>query len=423
MPQTIGATDSDVEGLVDFARPALGLAKFFPVRLNLAAPRWNSLPTATARSAGKQEGKSMFVSRWSTIAAVAAVGIGLGAISPPPAQAQTYSITNLVSDGSVPAVTTDPSLINPWGISYAPGNPFWVSDNNSGVSTLYDGSGNKIPLTVNIPPPRGLTGLGTPTGQVFNSSPHVFRISSGGKIGKSVFIFDTEDGVIAGWSPSVDFANAVVAVDNSSEGAVYKGLAIGSVGGRYFLYAANFRAGDVEMFDGRFHLVRTLKDPTVPKDYSPFNTQVLGGNLYVTFAKTNKVRHDDVSGPGHGFVDVFGLDGSFKQRLVSHGALNSPWGLAIAPAGFGAFAGDLLVGNFGDGWINAYDPATGAYKGPLLDQNGAPIAIGDLWGLIVGGGGASGDPNTVYFAAGVSGEAHGLFGSLTLAAGGAGPAH
>ena len=170
------------------------------------------------------------------------------------------------------------------------------------------------------------------------------------------------------------------------------------------------------MFNEHYHLVKTFSDPTVPRGYAPFNVQNIGGTLYVTFAKQDAAKHDDAAGPGRGFVDAFSLDGTFKQRLVSHGPLNSPWGLAIAPAGFGDFAGDLLVGNFGDGWINAFDPNTGAYKGALKDAStGNPIAIGDLWGLIVGGGGSSGDPNTIYFAAGVSEEAHGLFGSIALA--------
>ncbi len=362
----------------------------------------------------------MIVSIWRATRALAAVGAGLLALQALPAQAQSYTITNLVSDGSVPAATIDPGLINPWGISYAPGgNPFWVSDNNSGLTTLYNGAGNKIPLNVAIPPPAGHTGLGTPTGQVFNIAPHVFHVTSGGKTAPALFLFSTEDGVIAGWAPTVNFGNAIIAVDNSSEGAVYKGLAIGAVGNQYYLYAANFRAGDVEMFNEHYHLVKTFSDPTVPHGYAPFNVQNIGGTLYVAFAKQDAAKHDDAAGPGRGFVDTFSLDGTFKQRLVSHGPLNSPWGLAIAPAGFGDFAGDLLVGNFGDGWINAFDPNTGAYKGALKDAStGNPIAIGDLWGLIVGGGGSSGDPNTIYFAAGVSEEAHGLFGSIALAPGG-----
>ncbi|MEO8812202.1 MAG: TIGR03118 family protein [Caulobacteraceae bacterium] len=331
------------------------------------------------------------------------------------AHAERFRVTNLVSDGFVPAATIDPNLINPWGISYAPTGPFWVSDNNSGVSTLYDGAGGKVPLTVNIPPPNGAGGAGTPTGQVFNGVAGDFRVSAGGASGATSFIFATEDGTISAWAPSLNFTNAILAVDNSNggAGAVYKGLAIGSSGGGQFLYAANFRAGDVEVYDNHFNQVKTFTDPGVAAGYAPFNTQILGGELFVTFALQNAAKHDDVSGPGHGYVDVFNLDGTFNRRLVSMGgAINSPWGLDIAPASFGSLAGDLLVGNFGDGTIGAFDPLTGAFKGDLLDAKGAPIVLGDLWGLITGNGARAGRTDTLYFTAGVQDEAHGLFGSL-----------
>ncbi len=347
----------------------------------------------------------------------AAVAAGLFALQALPARAQQFKVTNLVSDGSVPAVTVDLSLINPWGMSYAPTGPFWVSDNNAGVSTLYDGSGSKIGLTVNIPPPAGGSGSGTPTGQVFNASSHAFQVTKGANTAAAVFLFATEDGTIAGWSPTVDGVNAILAVDNSSEGAVYKGLAIAHTDHANFLYAANFRAGDVEMYNARFQLVKAFTDPTVPAGYAPFNVQNLGGTLYVTFALQDAAKHDDVSGPGHGYIDAFSLDGTFKRRVASAGRLNSPWGLDIAPAGFGSFAGDLLVGNFGNGIISAFDPATGAFKGKLLGADGQPIVLGDLWGLITGNGGSAGDVNTVYFTAGVRNEAHGLFGSLSVLAG------
>ncbi|MEO8927252.1 MAG: TIGR03118 family protein [Caulobacteraceae bacterium] len=354
----------------------------------------------------------IFSKRWATPMLAAAGMLALQAL---PAQAQDYTIANLVSDGSVPAVTVDASLINPWGMSYAPGGPFWVSNNNAGSSTLYDSGGNKVPLTVAIPPPAGGTGSGTPTGQVFNGSTHVFRVTSGGKTGAAFFLFATEDGTIAGWAPSVDGVNAILAVDNSGERAVYKGLATATIGNKHFLYASNFRAGDVEMYNGKFQLVRTFTDHTVPRGYAPFNVQTLSGMLYVTFAKQDAAKHDDVEGRGNGYVDVFTVEGAFVRRLVSRDQLDSPWGLDIAPAGFGAFAGDLLVGNFGDGAINAFDPATGAFKGALRDANGLPIEIRDLWGLITGNGGMGGDATKVYFTAGLQKEAHGLFGSLSAA--------
>jgi uncharacterized protein (TIGR03118 family) len=301
-------------------------------------------------------------------------------------------------------------------MSYAPSGPFWVSDNNAGVSTLYSGSGSKIALTVNIPPPAGGTGSGTPTGQVYNGS-FGFKVTSNGKTGPAVFLFATEDGTISGWSPSVDATNAILAVDNSSTGAVYKGLGMGIKGKGLVIYAANFRGGDVEIYNSKFKLVKTFTDPTVPAKYAPFNVQNLGGTLYVTFAKQDHSKHDSVAGAHFGYVDAFSLDGTFERRLVSRGPLNAPWGLDIAPAGFGSFAGDLLVGNFGDGAINAFDPTTGAFVGQLEDATGTPIVLGDLWGLINGDGGSGGDANTVYFTAGLQNEAHGLFGSLSVDAG------
>jgi uncharacterized protein (TIGR03118 family) len=346
---------------------------------------------------------------------LAAMGLGLFALQALPAHAEKFSVTNLVSDGSVPAVTVDPLLINPWGMSYAPTGPFWVSDNNAGVSTLYDGTGAKVPLNVAIPPPAGGSGSGTATGQVYNST-NGFKVTSGGVTGASVFLFATEDGTISGWAPSVDGTNAILAVDNSAggTGAVYKGLAIGTNGTHTFLYAANFRAGDVEMYNSTFGLVKTFTDPTVPAGYAPFNVQNLGGVLYVTFAKQDHSKHDDKSGPHHGFVDTFTLNGTFQARLVTRGRLNSPWGLDIAPAGFGSLAGDLLVGNFGDGTINVFNPTTGAFLTSLHGADGNPIVLGDLWGLINGNGGQGGDANKVYFTAGLQDEAHGLFGSLSV---------
>jgi uncharacterized protein (TIGR03118 family) len=342
---------------------------------------------------------------------MAAVSVAILAVQSGAAIAQQFSVTNLVSDGSVPAATVDPSLVNPWGMSFSPSGEFWVSDNGAGVSTLYDTNGVKNALTVTIPPATG-TSVGSPTGQVFNGNSNEFMVTSGGVSGASIFIFDTEDGTISGWAPSVNGTVAVVAVNNAAENAVYKGLAIGTIGSQDFLYATNFFSGDVEMYNSSFQLVKTFTDHTMAKGYAPYNVQNLGGTLYVTFAKQDKAKHDSVSGAGFGYVDAFNLKGKFLRRVVSQGALNAPWGLDIAPTGFGAFAGDLLVGNFGDGWINAYDPKKGAYKGPLVDGTGKPIAIVDLWGLITGNGGEGGDANTVYFTAGLKKEGHGLFGGI-----------
>jgi uncharacterized protein (TIGR03118 family) len=334
---------------------------------------------------------------------------------------------NLVSDLPGVALNQDPQLVNPWGIAESTTSFFWISDNNAAVSTLYNTAGTKQGLVVHIPSPTDPTGGGTPTGTVFNitlgTSGAGFPVTSNGHTGNAMFLFATEDGIIAGWAPSVDGTHAIIAVNNSP-GAVYKGLAIGTDGnGRTLLYAANFRAGTIDVFDTGFHAVTTLGanafiDPNLPRGYAPFNVQVLNGKVYVTYALQDDAKHDDVSGPGHGFVDMYNLDGSGLQRLVSRGPLNSPWGLALAPSSFGSLAGDLLVGNFGDGHIHVFNPSTGAFVTTLKDPDGEDIQIDGLWALKVGNGGNGGDPTKVYFTAGLFGERHGLFGSLTSVAAG-----
>jgi uncharacterized protein (TIGR03118 family) len=322
----------------------------------------------------------------------------------------SFRQTNLVSDGTVPAETIDPNLINPWGISRFPGGPFWISDNNAGVTTFYNGDGMKEGQ-VAIAGLPGSTAAGTPTGQVFNSSGTGFDISQNGNTASALFIFATEHGTISGWNPMVNPTSSVIAVNNSQggspgDGAVYKGLAIGKTEDGTFLYAANFRNGSVDMFNSKFQLVKSFTDPTVPDGYAPFNVQVLDGKLFVTFAQQDAARHDDVAGPGHGFVDEFNLNGQMIERVASRGPLNSPWGLAIAPDGFGEFAGDLLVGNFGDGAINVFNPTTDQFLGKLDRPNGQPFHETDLWALK-----ASGD--NILFTAGLAHESHGLFGELS----------
>ena len=316
----------------------------------------------------------------------------------------TYSQQNLVSN--IPGLAThlDPNLVNPWGIAFNGASPFWISDNGTGLATLYNKQGVPSSLVVNIPSPTGPTG-GTPTGQVFNSA-------SG--FGGAHFIFSTEDGLIASWSGGTQ---AVVQVNNSAS-AVYKGLAMATDAGNTYLYAANFRDGTIDVFNSSYHPVSlggSFSDPNLPAGYAPFNAQNIGGLLYVTYALQDAAKHDDVPGAGHGFVDVFTTDGALVQRLVSMGELNSPWGLALAPAGFGAFSGDLLVGNFGNGWINAYNPATGAYAGWLENAQGSPLVEQGLWGITFDPNGGSAD--TLYFAAGLPDangllEQNGLFGAL-----------
>ena len=227
-----------------------------------------------------------------------------------------------------------------------------------------------------------------------------------------MFLFDTEDGAISGWNAGTA---AVKLVDNGASSAVYKGLAIASTGGADFLYATNFRSGKVEAYDTSFNLVNQFTDPGLPAGYAPFGIQTINGLLYVTFALQNGAKHDDVPGAGNGYVDVFNPNGTLAGQLISRGHLNSPWGLAVAPAGFGTLGGDLIVGNFGDGWINAYNLSTGAYVGTFKTSAGSPIAIDGLWGLMFGNGGSAGPTGTLYFTAGPNGETHGLFGTLVAA--------
>jgi uncharacterized protein (TIGR03118 family) len=327
-----------------------------------------------------------------------------------------YLQTNLVSNLPGVAPNTDPNLTNAWGIVASSTSPFWVADNGSGLSTLYNGSGTPQSLVVTIPPPGGSPPGTTaaPTGIVFNSTTD-FVVSSGGKMGAAVFIFDTEDGTISGWSPSVNMNNAILEVDNSGTGAVYKGLALGSnnTNGN-LLFATNFNAGTIDVYDKTFKKVSLpFKDSTIPAGFAPFGIRNIGGNLYVTYAMQNAAKHDDVAGPGNGYIDVFDTSGNLLRRLVSKGALNSPWGLALAPANFGTFSNDLIVGNFGDGLINAFDPTTGASLGQVQDSRGNAIHVDGLWGLSFGNGANAGPTNTLFFTAGINSERDGLFGSLS----------
>ena len=328
------------------------------------------------------------------------------------ATAQKYVQTNLISDVPGWAATTDPNLVNAWGISFSPTSPAWIADNGTGLSTLYTGTGSVIPLVVTIPPPAGSTGTAAPTGTVFDGS-GAFNVTANSVTGSSVFIFATEDGTISGWSPSVDLHNAVLAVDNSWSGAVYKGLAIGTIPDGTFIYATNFNSGWIEMYDSNFQWVKNFTDTEVPAGYAPFGIQNIKGALYVTFALQDSAKHDDVPGAGHGFVDIFDLKGNKLKRLVSGGWLNSPWGLALAPQKFGKFSGDLLVGNFGNGHVSAYNISSGAFLGQMTRPTGQTLEIQGLWGLAFGNGAAAGPVNTLLFTAGPGGESHGLFGTLT----------
>ncbi len=333
-----------------------------------------------------------------------------------------YLVHYLVSDIPDLADYTDAHLMGAWGISESGSSPFWISDAGSGFSTLYSTTGSPVTAVVVTIEPSKASGTGAPgipTGTVYNSSSGGFEVASGKA---TPFLFDTLDGTIQGWSPSVSATHTEVAVDNSASGAEYTGLAMATDPfGNTYLYAANFSAGTVEMYDVNFNLVPTpggFRDPTIPSGWAPFNIQNLGGNLYVAFAKQNSSQSFSVSGQGLGYVDVFAPNGVMMQQLVANGPLNAPWGLAIAPAGFGDYAGNVLVGNFGDGTINVFNPTTGAFIAQLADQIGAPITIPNLWALRPGNGGSGGEKAAVYFTAGIPGPDngnHGLFGRLHAA--------
>jgi uncharacterized protein (TIGR03118 family) len=337
---------------------------------------------------------------------------------------RSYVQANLVSDIPGLAAHTDANLKNPWGTSVGPGSPIWVSDNHAGVATLYDGAGNPEPRVVAIPAPpsAGNGAVGAPTGQAFNtfdSTSSDFVISKDGHSGPAFFLFATEDGTIAGWNPNVDAAHAIIAVDRSNAtdsvgdvGALYKGLALVTTPAGKFLYASNFRFGTVDVFDSHFNLVNSFTDPTVPAGFAPFGIHNIGGKLFVTFAKQGPGKEDDAARPGNGFVDVFASNGDLLQRLVSGGKLDSPWAVTVAPTTFGAFGGDILVGNFGDGRINAYDPTTGEFRGEPSRPGGGPIVIDGLWGLRFAPATPGSGPNSLFFTAGLNDEADGLFGTI-----------
>ena len=340
-----------------------------------------------------------------------------------PAGAAPYHQTNLISNRSDQgAQVVDPSLRNPWGLALGPTNPLWVADNNAAVATVYTvNAGGTVAardnLTVALPGGRASTGDGpSPTGQVFNPTT-AFVVSSTAGTGPARFIFSAEAGQISAWSPVADpVANGMstAQVVFSSETAVYKGLTIAATDEGTFLYAPNFHDGTVDVFDSTFHQVHLLgefRDRSIPASYAPFGIQAIDGLIYVTYAEQDAQKHDDVAGRGHGFIDIFTTDGLLVKRLASRGTLNSPWGLARAPEGFGRFSGMLLVGNFGDGRINAFDQFSGDFAGQLRDESGKPITIDGLWGLRFGTA-ATGGTATLLFSAGINDENDGLVGSI-----------
>jgi uncharacterized protein (TIGR03118 family) len=319
----------------------------------------------------------------------------------------SYAQSNLTSDLSHVAANTDSKLVNPWGIAFFPGGPFWVADNNSGFSTLYDATGKKQSLVVTTPPPSDMTGPGTPTGIVTNSTSG-FLVAGA----PAVFIFDSEDGTISAWWTGTQSS---ITVDNSDSGAVYKGLAMLTNTFGTFLLAANFNSGKIEVYDQTWKLTTltgNFTDPTLPKGYAAFSVHVIGSAVYVTYAKQNSLKHDPVIGPGHGYVSQFDTHGNFVRRFASAGVLDSPWGVVMAPTtGFGAFSAALLIGNFGDGIINAFSPTTGKLLGQIQNPDGTVIHNPGLWDMVFSAGG-TGSPTTLYFTSGILSEAHGLFGAI-----------
>jgi uncharacterized protein (TIGR03118 family) len=344
-----------------------------------------------------------------------------------------YLETDLVSDQAGVAPLTDPNLVNPWGIAFSPanltanppskGSPFWVSDNGTDKSTLYIGDSGTTPLSINTPLGSVSMPTGTnPTGIVFNGTPD-FALPVGGK---AAFIFASEAGKIVGWNGASGMTAQVTTAKPPDANPVYKGLALGTVGSANFLFVTDFHNGKIDVFDKNFAFVpptstTAFTDPNLPKGFAPFNIENFGGKLYVTYAKQNAAAHDDVAGKGNGFIDVYDTSGKLLQRLVSNGPLNSPWGMAMAPSSFGQFGGDLLVGNFGDGHINAFDPTTGKSLGELSSSRGHPVVIDGLWGLTFGNGGNAGDANSLYFTAGPDDESHGVFGKITANPAGTNP--
>jgi uncharacterized protein (TIGR03118 family) len=338
---------------------------------------------------------------------VLAIVTAVAAAAPGAATAQ-FSATNLVSDDAAvhPAQITDPGLVNAWGMSMSPTSPIWVSSNGTGQAQLYavnpaTQTTIKQGLTVSIP------GDGSVTGQVFNSN-------AGAAFGGDLFMFVSEDGTISGWRGALG-TTAETLVPGSAAN-VYKGAAFATIGTNSYLYGANFRAATVDVEKGSAAapaLSGTFADPNLPSGYAPFNIQNLGGTLYVTYAQQDSAKHDEVPGVGLGLVDSYDLQGHLIGRVATAGTLNAPWGLAIAPASFGTLAGALLVGNFGDGFINAYNPTTHAFLGQVQAAGGGPLDIDGLWAISPGNGGNGGSSSLLYFTAGPDGESHGIFGVLT----------
>jgi uncharacterized protein (TIGR03118 family) len=341
------------------------------------------------------------------------VTLGMSMTAAAASDGGSYKLTRLVSDKPGVAAQTDPNLVNAWGLVAGPTSPWWVANNGTDTSTLYDGAGTPLPLIVNV--------AGAPTGTVFNGGSG-FLVTHQGVSAPSVFLFATEGGQIRGWNPGVvppaPSTKAYKVVDLSGDGAIFKGLAIASTatGGR--LYATDFHNGRVDVFDESFGQINdpgAFQDPNLPAGYGPFGIQALNGQIFVTYAKQDADAEDDVPGTGFGFVDAYSTSGQLLARVASGGVLDAPWGLAMAPDGFGEFGGDLLIGNFGDGTIHAFKQESATdfdLEGAVQRRNGNVMSIQGLWALQFGNGNAAGPTDSLFFTAGPNGERHGLFGSI-----------
>ena len=329
---------------------------------------------------------------------------------------QGYAAATLASDAAATYSSTysDANLVNGWGVAMNPAGFAWVANEGTSTATLYDGNG--IPQAPVVAIPAGLAGAARPTGLVYNGSASDFMVRQGIASGASQFVFAGLAGTIAGWSPTLDMSRAFTVVDNAAAGSVYTGLALATQGDARFLYAADFANGRVDVFDADFAEAGAaggFTDPSLPAGYAPFGIQAIGDRIYVAYAKLDPSTQEEQAGAGLGVLDVFDSAGTLLQRLVpAGGVLDAPWGMAMAPANFGRFSNALLVGNFGDGKINAFDPTTGALLGTLADAAGAPLVIDGLWGIAFGNGINGLPTNTLFYAAGPADETHGVFGRI-----------
>ena len=328
---------------------------------------------------------------------------------------QHFNRTDLTADSSSVATVAnvDPNLVNAWGLSRSSGSPWWVSDNGTGLSTLYNSLGAPQSLVVTIPPPRGQEGPATPTGTVFNFTSG-FNLEPGLK---AIFIFVTEDGTISGWNPTIDLNHARLRVNRSGQ-AIYKGVAIADAPQGPRIFVSNFMSGRVEVFNSTWHRVKTsataFVDSTLPANFVPFGIQNVGGNIVVTFAHRLPGSLDEDHGPGLGYVTIFNTKGEVLAHLKHGPYFNAPWGIAMAGADFGTFSHRILIGNFGDGQIHAFDAITGELAGALLDPSNNPITVDGLWALQFGGGNTnSGAANELFFTAGPNDEGDGLLGKIS----------